>query len=69
ERTKATLAAEMNHPEIRTIGLGAIDPERMKRAIDVVVEANALPRTPALEEVFTDAFLPPLAERPTAVVN
>ncbi|WP_279480113.1 ABC transporter substrate-binding protein [Aureimonas sp. SK2] len=69
ERTKATLAAEMNHPEIKTIGLGAIDLERMKRAIDVVVEANALPRTPALEEVFTDAFLPPLAERPTAVVN
>ncbi|WP_061933374.1 ABC transporter substrate-binding protein [Aureimonas sp. AU22] len=69
ERTQATLAAEMNHPEIKTIGLGAIDPARMRRAIDVVVEANALPRTPALEKVFTDAFLPPLAERPTAVVN
>ncbi|MGQ4274023.1 ABC transporter substrate-binding protein [Terrihabitans sp. B22-R8] len=69
ERTKATLDAEMNHPEIGKIGLGAIDPDRMKRAIDVVVKANALPRTPALEEVFTDAFLPPLADRPTKVVN
>ncbi|MBB3951899.1 ABC transporter substrate-binding protein [Aureimonas jatrophae] len=69
ERTRATLAAEMNHPEIGRIGLGAIDPDRMKRAIDVVVEANGLPRTPALEEVFTDAFLPPLAERPTKVVD
>ena len=69
ERTKATLAAEMNHPEIAEIGLGAIDPDRMRRAIDIVVEANELPRTPALDEVFTDRFLPPLGERPTKVVD
>lgn len=69
ERTQATLAAEMNHPEIAKIGLGAIDRERMARAIDIVVKSNALSRTPAVHEVFTDAFLPPLADRPTKVVN
>ena len=60
ERTKATIAAEMNHPEIAKTGLGAID---------IVVEANELPRTPALDEVFTDRFLPPVSERPTKVVD
>ena len=69
ERTKATLAAEMNHPEIARIGLGAIDSGRMSRAIDIVVKSNALARTPGVDEVFTDAFLPPLADRPTKVVN
>ena len=36
----------MNHPEIAKIGLGGVDMERLKRSIDILVEANALPRTP-----------------------
>ena len=42
----ATLKDEMNHPEIAKIGLGDVDDARLKRSIDIVVEANALPRTP-----------------------
>jgi NitT/TauT family transport system substrate-binding protein len=58
DRFVATLQAEMNHPEIARIGLGNIDPERLKKSIDILVDANSLPRTPAVSEIFTPAFLP-----------
>ena len=65
----ATLRMEMNHPEIAAIGLGDVDDERLKRAIDMVVEANGLENTPDPSAVFTDAYLPPLSERPTSVIK
>lgn len=58
ERLIATLQDEMNHPELATTGLGAVDPERFTKAIDIVVEADQLPRTPDTSEIYTDAFLP-----------
>jgi NitT/TauT family transport system substrate-binding protein len=64
ERLDATVREEMNHPEVATIGLGNVDPARLKRSIDILVEANNLPRTPAVEEIFTPAMLPPAAELP-----
>ena len=64
ERLDATFREEMNHPEIARIGLGDVDPARLKRSIDILVDAYALPRSPALEEIFTPALLPPLADRP-----
>ena len=64
ERLDATLKLEMNHPEIAKIGLGNVDMSRLKRSIDILVEANNLPRTPTPEEIFTPAFLPPADERP-----
>jgi NitT/TauT family transport system substrate-binding protein len=64
ERMEATLRDEMNHPEIAQLGLGNVDDARLKRSIDVVVEANGLPRTPKPDEIFTRAFLPPTADLP-----
>ena len=64
ERFDATLADEMNHPEIARIGLGNVDPERLKASIDILVEANNLPRTPTVAEIFTPAFLPPQGDLP-----
>jgi len=64
ERLVATLKEEMSHPEIAKIGLGDIDPERLKRSIALVVEANALPRSPAPDEVFDRSFLPARTDRP-----
>ena len=58
ERLIATLQDEMNHPELASTGLGAVDPARFAKSIDIVVEADGLPRTPAPEEVYSDAFLP-----------
>ena len=63
ERLLATLKEEMNHPEIAKIGLGDVDPDRLKRAISMVVDANGLPRTPSNAEVFDRSFLPPRSER------
>jgi NitT/TauT family transport system substrate-binding protein len=63
ERLDATVREEMNHPEVAKVGLGDVDVARLKRSIDIMVEANALPRTPTVEEIFTPALLPPPAER------
>lgn len=63
ERLIATLQDEMNHAELATTGLGNVDPERFAKAIDIVVEANGLPRTPDISEVYSDAFLPAEDER------
>jgi NitT/TauT family transport system substrate-binding protein len=64
ERLAATLKDEMNHPEIAKIGLGNVDMARLKKSIAILVEANNLPRTPSVEEIFTPAFLPPPADLP-----
>jgi NitT/TauT family transport system substrate-binding protein len=62
-RLIATLKSEMSHPEVARIGIGDVDDERFKRGIAIVAEANQLPRVPAMDEVFSKSFLPPMAER------
>jgi NitT/TauT family transport system substrate-binding protein len=64
ERLDATLKDEMNHPEIAKIGVGNIDVARLQTSIDILVEANNLPRTPKVSEIFTPDFLPPAADLP-----
>jgi NitT/TauT family transport system substrate-binding protein len=64
ERLDATLRDEMSHPEIAKIGLGNVDPARLKRSIDILVAAEGLPRTPKVDEVFTPEFLPPISDLP-----
>lgn len=65
ERFDFTIKDEMNHPELAKLGLGDVDDERLKTSIAVLVDANSLPRTPTVAEVFNRSFLPPKAERPT----
>ena len=64
ERFDATFADEMNHPEIKKIGLGSIDEVRLKKSIDIMVDALSLPRSPAISEVWDGSFLPPATELP-----
>lgn len=66
-RLEATLSDEMTSPEIAKIGHGDISDERMSKAIDILVSAKELPRTPKVSEVFDRSFMPPLADRPTAI--
>ena len=47
-RLDATLADEMTHPEIAKIGIGDISDDRMAKAIDILVKAKELPRTPTV---------------------
>ena len=65
EKLMATMRNDMSHPEIARIGLGDVDDERLKRSINIVVDANQLPRTPAVSEVFDRSFLPVRADRPS----
>ena len=64
EKLLFTMHNDMSDPSIATLGLGAADPARLAKAIDIVVAANGLARTPAASEIFNPAFLPPLADRP-----
>lgn len=68
ERLIATLKDEMAHAEIAQIGLGAVDPARFATAIDIVVAADNLPRTPSTDEVFDGSFLPPEDEKIKALL-
>lgn len=68
-RLKTTLEIEMAHPEGRRLGLGDIDPARLGRAISLMTETRALPRVPALDDVFVRDFLPPLSARVTTLAR
>jgi NitT/TauT family transport system substrate-binding protein len=65
-RLKATLDLEMN-PALpaaaRRLPLGEVDEARLARSIALMAKANQLPRVPGVAEVFTAAYLPPVAER------
>jgi len=47
----------------RKNGLSAVDPKRVEQNIAAVVDAYRLPKGPKIADVWTDRFLPPLAER------
>lgn len=49
--------------EVRQNGFGAVNPECLAMAIDLVAEGFELPSKPALEEVFTDKYLPAKEQR------
>jgi len=64
EKTRLDIALTMVHTDwVKKNGLSVVQPERMKRMIDSVVAAYALPISPKPEDVYTDKFLPPVAER------
>ena len=63
ERLLQTIQYEVMSSEMKKIGIGDVDPERLKKGIDLLVDNLKLPRTPAPDEVFTRAFLPSRAER------
>jgi NitT/TauT family transport system substrate-binding protein len=46
----------------REMGLGHVDPERLERTVGQAAAAFGV-TAPPIEEVYTDAFLPPLDER------
>ncbi|MGB5316889.1 MAG: hypothetical protein WBN56_12880, partial [Robiginitalea sp.] len=62
---EVTFRHEMSHPEGKKIGSGDVDDQRLTRAIQLMSTSKSLPRTPGIEEIFTRAFLPPVAERVT----
>lgn len=63
ERLLQTIEYEVMSSEMKTIGIGDVNAERLKKGIDLLVENLKLPRTPSNDEVFSRAFLPSRAER------
>lgn len=53
-------------PDVAKHGLSHVDPARMQRTIEQVVKVQKFERTPQLDHVWTDRFLPPQAERMAA---
>ncbi len=58
-----TIEWQIITPEMREIGIGDVEPDRLARSIDLVTDTFGLPRTPAPEEIFDRSFLPATAER------
>ncbi len=49
--------------EVRELGLGAVDADRLKESIDIVSAVFDVNNPPTPDEVFNPDFLPPLEER------
>jgi NitT/TauT family transport system substrate-binding protein len=64
EKVRLDIALGLTYTDwVKKNGLSVVQRERLKRTIDSVVEAYKLPSTPAPEDVYTEKFLPPVAER------
>lgn len=65
ERERLVLAfnSHVLTPDSRAFGLGSVRRERMERNIRAVTKAFDLPVTLKIEQVWTDRFLPPIADR------
>jgi NitT/TauT family transport system substrate-binding protein len=44
-------------------GLSSVTPQKLKRTIDAIVDAYQLPTSPDPATVYTEKFLPPVADR------
>lgn len=63
EKLIATMRDEMNHTEVARIGLGAVDMNRLTRAM-IIAAANKLPMAPKADAIFDPSFLPTPADLP-----
>jgi NitT/TauT family transport system substrate-binding protein len=63
ERLLQTIDYEVLSSEMKKIGIGDVDEERLKRGIALLVENLKLPRSPSSDEVFSRAYLPSRADR------
>lgn len=66
KRIQFTYKTHMFTPETESLGAGDVSDARMAKAIAQIGEAFGLAKTPAVDEVFSRAFLPPRAERALA---
>lgn len=57
QRISDMIARDILHPEVRDVGLGGVDPARLRRAIALLADAANL-RRPAVDEIFLPDFLP-----------
>jgi NitT/TauT family transport system substrate-binding protein len=64
EKIRLDLALDLTDtPHVAQFGLSSVTPEKLKKTIDDVVAAYDLPASPDPATVYTDRYLPPLADR------
>ena len=63
ERLQISLQTNIATPYVKANGMGDVDPARFARSVKLVSEAFNLPAAPAPENVFSNKFLPPKADR------
>jgi NitT/TauT family transport system substrate-binding protein len=64
EKVRLDIALGLTHTDwVKKNGMSVVQPQRLKQTIDSVVDAYKLPSAPKPEDVYTEKFLPPVAER------
>jgi NitT/TauT family transport system substrate-binding protein len=64
ERVRLDIALGLTNTEhVMKNGLSSVTPEKLQKTIDAMVTAYQLPVSPDPATVYTDRFLPPVAER------
>jgi len=66
ERLALALQTNILTPYVKANGMGDVDKARLGRSIEQVAQAFKLPSTPKVDEIWSDAFLPPKADRMVA---
>ena len=62
-RLQGTLKLEMGRAEGAVLGIGDLDDARFAAGIDLIVDTKKYPHRPKPGDLFSRAFLPPLADR------
>jgi NitT/TauT family transport system substrate-binding protein len=63
ERLKMALRDNMVTPWVKANGVGGVDMARLEKSIDQIADTYEFKNRPKAADIFTDAFLPPAAER------
>jgi NitT/TauT family transport system substrate-binding protein len=63
ERLRMAIRSHILTPEVRELGYGAIDPERMAEAIEQIELTYKFKAKPTVADAFDASFLPPLDQR------
>lgn len=63
ERLQLAIARNILTENVQRDGLGGVQPARLAKNIDLIVDVFKLPAKPAPDKIFTDRFLPPAAMR------
>jgi NitT/TauT family transport system substrate-binding protein len=64
EKVRLGLALDLTKtPHVEKYGLSVVDPKKMQFTIDSIVDAYQLKSKPDAAAVYTEKFLPPIAER------
>jgi len=63
ERLNWLIKNQIRSADVEAGGLGTLNPAKLARGIDQVAEAFGLPAKPAIGDIYTEAYLPPVDVR------